>query len=111
MNKLTICVFSLVVLSGISQAADPTAPEAALQAVTPANVGADLPVLALIRSQGRQYLAILDGELVRAGQQHRGYLVRSITATAVTVQLGNQQWQLSLFQQNNTASLSQTEHN
>ncbi len=110
MNKLIIYVFSGVLLPASAQTADPTAPEAQLTAIEQPQQAAGLPVLGLIRSQGKQFLAVLDGELVRTGQQHRGYLVRQIRATDVTLQRGHEQWQLSLFPQSKQAGLPQTGH-
>ncbi len=111
MNKLIIYVFSSLLLPAQAQTTDPTAPEAALQPLAQPSQADGLPVLGLIRSQGQQYLAVLDGQLVRSGQQHRGYLVTQIRATTVTVQRGHEQWQLSLFPQNKKAGLPQTGHN
>lgn len=111
MNKLIICGFSALVLPLMAQTADPTTPEAAMLAVAAPERAAGLPVLGLIRSQGKQFLAVLDGEIVRAGQQHRGYLVTHIGASDVTLERGHEQWQLSLFPQNKKAGLPQTGHN
>lgn len=111
MNKLIIYGFSALGLPLMAQTADPTMPEAALSAIVQPRPADGLPVLGLIRSQGKQFLAVLDGELVRAGQQHRGYQVTHIGATDVTLERGHEQWQLSLFPQNKKAGLPQTGHN
>jgi hypothetical protein len=109
-NKLIIYGFSALVLPALAQTADPTTPEVALQASTASQQADSLPVLGLIRSQGTQYLAVLDGELVRTGQLHRGYLVTQIRASDVTVQRGHAQWQLSLFPKKQKTGLQQTGH-
>lgn len=105
-----MCVFS-VWLAVSAHAADPTAPEQHFSSTTVTPSVTALPVLELIRSQSQQYLAVLDGELVRAGQWHRGYLVTRIRAADVILQRGDEQWQLSLFGQYNQAGLLQTGHN
>jgi len=76
-------------------AADPTAPDAVLTVQVP--VENSLPKLGLIRAQGQQFLAILDGVAVKAGQRHQGYLVRQIKARSVLLERGGQQWTLQLF--------------
>lgn len=93
MNKLIICGFSCC--CALTWAADPTAPDAVL--TVPVALESPLPQLSLIRMQGQQLLAILDGVAVKAGQQHQGYLVRQINARTVVLERGSQQWTLQLF--------------
>lgn len=94
MNKRIICVFSYAVFAAVA-ATDPTAPEAMLSG-EPA-LQSPLPKLSLIRAQGKQLLAILDGVSVKTGQLHQGYLIKQISPQAVVLQRGGQQWTLQLF--------------
>ncbi len=101
MNKLNICGFSLC-CAGFSLLAtampDPTAPDAVLM---PATVQAaevtPLPKLSLIRLEGKDRLAILDGEARRVGARHGAYQVVSIGPGRVVLAQGQRQWTLQLF--------------
>lgn len=102
MNKLNICGFSLLSIcigsSSVWAAADPTAPEAIFAAVatTPAAAEA-LPKLSLIRLEGKERLAILDGQPRRVGAMHGHYKVVSIGAGRVILAQGQRQLTLQLF--------------
>ncbi|TXH98118.1 MAG: hypothetical protein E6Q75_02420 [Rheinheimera sp.] len=101
MNKLNICGFSLLCSSMLSLplwAADPTAPEAVLSAGTDAKAEAQqIPKLSLIRQEGKERLAILDGQPRRVGAMHGSYKVISIGAGRVILAQGQRQLTLQLF--------------
>lgn len=101
MNKPIICGFSLLLASFANLAAassDPTAPDVVLAAdpsVT-ASVQA-VPKLSLIRQEGKERLAVLDGQQRRVGAIHGQYKVLSIGAGTVILAQGQRQLTLQLF--------------
>lgn len=101
MNKLNICGFSLLCSSALSlplSAADPTAPEAVLSVGTEATAAVQqIPKLSLIRQEGKERLAILDGQPRRVGAMHGSYKVISIGAGRVILAQGQRQLTLQLF--------------
>ncbi len=101
MNKLNICGFSLLFVSILSLplwAADPTAPEAILSAGTEATAAVQqIPKLSLIRLEGKERLAVLDGQPRRVGAMHGSYKVISIGAGRVILAQGQRQLTLQLF--------------
>ncbi len=119
MNKPTICACNratsqakrssagwplvLLVLGLCGQQAtalpDPTAPEAVL-AVAGASVAEaeqTPPKLSLIRLEGKERLAILDGQARRVGAQHGPYRVEAIRAGEVELSQGQRRLTLYLF--------------
>lgn len=102
MNKLNICGFSLLashICSGLVwAAADPTAPEADLHvAAVAAAATQQIPKLTLIRQEGKDRLAVLDGQPRRVGSMHGGYKVLSIGSGQVILAQGQRQLTLQLF--------------
>jgi hypothetical protein len=94
--------FSLAVvllLCATTAKADPTRPEADLTAVVAVPVGETkpLPKLSLIRSQGRQFQALIDGVLVKNGDKVGAYQVQQISAGQVILRQGDQRLLLNLF--------------
>jgi len=99
-NKLIICGFSLLCagLSSLPVMADPTAPEAVLVVATATPVVTpQRPVLSLIRQEGKDRLAILDGQPRRVGATHGSYKVVSIGSGVVVLAQGQRQLTLQLF--------------
>lgn len=101
MNKPIICGFSLLLSLGQMAGAastDPTAPEAVFsdQPAATASVEA-LPKLSLIRQEGKERLAILDGQPRRVGAMHGAYKVLSIGSGTVVLAQGQRQLTLQLF--------------
>jgi len=100
-NKLNICGFSLLCSSMLSLplwAADPTAPDAVLSNSTGVKAEAQqIPKLSLIRLEGKERLAILDGQPRRVGAMHGSYKVVSIGAGRVILAQGQRQLTLQLF--------------
>ncbi len=101
MNKLNICGFSLLFVSILCLpvwAADPTAPEAVLSDSIGVTAEAQqIPKLSLIRQEGKERLAILDGQPRRVGAMHGSYKVLSIGAGRVILAQGQRQLTLQLF--------------
>ncbi len=102
MNKLNICGFSLLLVGVCSQqlwaAADPTAPDAVLSSGTAKAVAVQpVPKLTLIRQEGKERLAILDGQPRRVGAKHGSYRVVAIGAGRVVLAQGQRQLTLQLF--------------
>ncbi len=102
MNKLNICGFSLLCASicalPVWAGTDPTAPDAVLtEAATAAAAVQPLPKLSLIRQEGKERLAILDGQPRRVGAMHGSYKVASIGTGSVTLAQGQRQLTLQLF--------------
>ncbi len=100
MNKLIICGFSLLCcLSNPALAStDPTAPEVEFTAPVDQSVAAEqMPKLSLIRQEGKERLAVLDGQLRRVGAMHGQYKVLSIGSGSVVLAQGQRQLTLQLF--------------
>jgi hypothetical protein len=100
-NKLNICGFSLC-CAGFSLLAsampDPTAPDAVLTTASAQTAAATpLPKLSLIRLEGKERLAILDGQARRVGARHGVYQVVAITPGRVVLAQGQRQLTLQLF--------------
>lgn len=106
MNKLNTCGFSLLFVSICSlpvwAVADPTAPEAVLSAGSDSGTAGgaaaqQIPKLSLIRQEGKERLAILDGQPRRVGAKHGSYQVIAIGAGRVILAQGQRQLTLQLF--------------
>lgn len=79
-------------------AADPTQPEFAQTfATTAARVVTAQPKLTLIQSSGQRFQAVVNGQLVRPGDQLGGYLVQQINARQVVLVQGERRLVLNLF--------------
>lgn len=99
MNRLIICVFSSGLLLQV-QAQDPMRPEWPRAMAEPA-AGAETPAvslkLQLVREQGRQKLAVINGQSLKLGEQIQGYRVQQIKADSVVLQRDGEQLVLHLF--------------
>mgnify|MGYP006055458539 FL=1 len=79
-------------------AAEPTQPEFAQTfARTAARVVTAQPKLTLIQSSGQRFQAVVNGQLVRPGDQLDGYLVQQINARQVVLVQGERRLVLNLF--------------
>lgn len=100
MNKPIICGFSALLWAGLALAQDPTQPEwsAPVAADSPQHVAAQ-PVLRLqlIRQQGAQQLAVINGQSLKVGQSIAGYRLVKISRDQVTLRNEQAQVVLPLF--------------
>jgi MSHA biogenesis protein MshK len=79
-------------------AADPTQPEYDEPSTTAATrVVTAQPKLTLIQSSGQRFQAVVNGQLVRPGDQLDGYLVQQINARQVVLVQGERRLVLNLF--------------
>jgi MSHA biogenesis protein MshK len=79
-------------------AADPTEPEYAEPSTAAATrVVTAQPKLTLIQSSGQRFQAVVNGQLVRPGDQLDGYLVQQINARQVVLVQGERRLVLNLF--------------
>lgn len=99
MNKKIIYGFSLGCCFALPvQASDPTQPEYVEAHVTEsANRAAKPPKLTLIQSNGQRFQAVVNGQLVRPGDQLDGYVVQQINARQVVLVQGERRFVLNLF--------------
>ena len=90
----TICKFNCVLLAlcSLLLQADPTRPDQAMvtQSATAPTQVSRLPQLSLIRSQGQQHQALIDGTMVRQGDTVGSFRVKTITAKQVVLQQNDQ---------------------
>ena len=103
MNNKIIYAYSLAVLLALTAtlqvwASDPTQPEImALAPVATADQAPALPKLTLIQFSGSRFHAVINGRLVRPGDEIDGYQVQQINARQVFLRQGERQLVLNLF--------------
>lgn len=103
MKVILSCSLSLV-LSAAVAASDPTKPDLAM--AVPVSVGGTETVavdarvkfkLGLIKNVQGQYMALVNGQSVKQGDEIEGYKVLSIDRQQVVLQQANERLTLSLF--------------
>lgn len=89
--------FSLVLLMSFAVSADPTRPARAVATAAQQQEASSIQ-LHLIRWQGAESLAMIDGSLLKAGDTIHGYVLESIQPDHVVLARAGEQLQLFLFQ-------------
>lgn len=97
----TFWLVSTLLLNGVVYAAqDPTAPLGYAPSQAPKHARQyPLPELQSIVCQ-QECAAILNDQLVSAGESVRGYQVAKVTESAVTLVRGGKRWELEIFSLN-----------
>lgn len=103
MKVILSCSLFLLVSWVVNATSDPTKPDAAVgaaSAVSAANAAALAAVpfkLSLLKDVKGQYLAVINGQVVKTGDQIDGFTVMHITRQQVVLQKATERLTLNLF--------------